>query len=109
MLYYSGQRSAALTVYAQTLLTTDLRIQTYDDCTVLLQEEIGVAVVMDVDGKLATLDGADLTGYAVSKPIKFGGQVQRTEAVIAVQVYSSTTQFASTDSTLFHQQAHMIA
>ena len=54
--------------------------------TTVPQEEIGVAVVMDVDGKLATLDGADLTGYAISKPIKFGGQVQRTEAVIAVQV-----------------------
>ncbi|KAG5179230.1 hypothetical protein JKP88DRAFT_224551 [Tribonema minus] len=50
------------------------------------QDEIGVAVVLDVDGKLATLDAGDLTGYGISKPIKLGGQVQRTEAIVTVQV-----------------------
>jgi hypothetical protein len=55
----------------------------------ITQDEIGVAVVLDVDGKLATLDGGDLTGYGISKPIKLGGQVQRTEAIITVQVSSS--------------------
>jgi hypothetical protein len=64
---------------------------------------------MDVDGKLATLDGADLTGYAISKPIKFGGQMQRTEAVIAVQVCHSAAVLAPTESIVYCQQAHMIA
>ena len=56
---------------------------------VLQQEEIGVAVVLDVDGKLATLDGGGLTGYGISKLIKFGGQVERTEALVSVQVRRS--------------------
>lgn len=39
------------------------------------QEDIGVAVEIDPDGKAATLDAASLTGYGVSKPLLIGGQV----------------------------------
>jgi hypothetical protein len=49
-------------------------------------EDIGVAVVLDVDGQLATLDGGGLTGYGVSKVIKLGGSERRNQVDVAVQV-----------------------
>lgn len=39
------------------------------------QEDIGLAVEIDPDGKAATLDADSLTGYGVSKPLRIGAQV----------------------------------
>ncbi|CAM9713569.1 unnamed protein product, partial [Discosporangium mesarthrocarpum] len=49
-------------------------------------EDIGVAVVLDPDGKISTLDAGSLTGYAVSKQLRIGGQMERTEALVEAQV-----------------------
>lgn len=40
------------------------------------QEDIGLAVEIDPDGKAATLDGESLTGFGVSKPLRIGAQVR---------------------------------
>lgn len=40
------------------------------------QEDIGLAVEIDPDGKAATLDSDSLTGYGVSKPLRIGAQVR---------------------------------
>lgn len=44
--------------------------------------DIGLAVEIDPDGKLATLDVESLTGYGVSKPLRIGAQMERTEASV---------------------------
>lgn len=46
------------------------------------KEDIGLAVEIDPDGKLATLDEQSLTGYGVSKPLRIGAQMERTEATV---------------------------
>eukprot|EP00904_Undaria_pinnatifida_P009462 jgi/Undpi1/5646/HiC_scaffold_2.g00921.m1 len=45
-------------------------------------EDIGLAVEIDPDGKAATLDSESLTGYGVSKPLRIGAQLERTEASV---------------------------
>lgn len=39
-------------------------------------EDIGLAVEIDPDGKAATLESESLTGYGVSKPLRIGAQVK---------------------------------
>ncbi|CAM9642442.1 unnamed protein product [Ectocarpus sp. 12 AP-2014] len=46
------------------------------------KEDIGLAVEIDPDGRAATLDSESLTGYGVSKPLRIGAQLERTEAAV---------------------------
>eukprot|EP00752_Nemacystus_decipiens_P001913 g1842.t2 len=50
------------------------------------KEDIGLAVEIDPDGKAATLDSESLTGYGVSKPLRIGAQLERTEAAVELVV-----------------------